>query len=229
MILIVKHISIEGPGTIGEFLKNTDWETKTVELEKKDKLPETLSGIDGIIVLGGPMNVYEEDRYPFLKDEDIFFKKAINAEIPILGICLGAQLIAKAAGAKVSKAQQKEIGWYDVILHENSKKDPLLEDLDKELKVFQWHEDTFEVPESAILLGTSKSCRNQMFRIGKNAYGLQFHIEVTAHMIKDWSKEYSVKGTQMVDEYYKIKDKFIGQANKIYVNFEKVLMDNFKT
>lgn len=229
MILILKHISVEGPGSLGEFFKNTGRETETVELGKKDKLPRSFLGIDGIIILGGPMNVYEEEKYPFLKDEDVFLKKAINAGIPILGICLGAQLIAKAAGAKVKKAQQKEIGWYNVNLTADGKADPLFKNSDNELKVFQWHEDTFEIPENAVLLATSKSCRNQAFRLGKNTYGLQFHIEVTADMIESWSKEYSAKNNQMVRDYYKSKGKFNRRANRMYLNFEGIIADKSKT
>jgi GMP synthase-like glutamine amidotransferase len=179
MIVIIKHISIEGPGIISEFFKNIPWEIKTFELDRENRLPEDLCGINAIISLGGPMSVYEEEKYPFLKVEDKFLRKAIKEEIPILGICLGAQLLAKACGAKVKKAKHEEVSWYKVSLIEDGKKDLLFKGLSNELDVFEWHKDTFEIPNNGTLLASSHHCRNQAFRFGMNAYGFQFHIEVT--------------------------------------------------
>jgi GMP synthase-like glutamine amidotransferase len=136
------------------------------------------------------MNVDEGDRYPFLKDEDLFIKEAIQRGKRILGICLGAQLIAKALGAKVFKAPVKEIGWYDVSLTRIGSIDPLFSQLPKTFSVFQWHEDTFEIPHNAILIATSSPVPYQAFRYGDNAYGLQFHLEVTGEMIQEWMETY---------------------------------------
>src|SRR3989344_5034438 len=101
MILIIKHIEIEGPGTIEGYLKQKGYALKTINLHDGNKLPNDFNGVEAIVSLGGPMNVYEEDKFPFLKEEDAFLKKAIKEEIPTLGICLGSQLIAKASGDKV--------------------------------------------------------------------------------------------------------------------------------
>ena len=136
------------------------------------------------------MNVYEEDRYPFLKDEDLFIKEAIQRGKSVLGICLGAQLIAKALGAKVFKAPVKEIGWYDVSLTRIGLRDPLFSILPKTFPVFQWHEDTFEIPKAGKLIATSNSIPHQAFRYGEKVYGLQFHIEVTEEMIQEWVETY---------------------------------------
>ncbi len=136
------------------------------------------------------MNVYEEDRYPFLRGKDLLIKEAIQRGKHILGICLGAQLIAKALGAKVTKAPSKEIGWYDVSLTEEGCRDPLFASLPKTFPVFQWHEDTFEIPRGGKLLATSTAVPSQAFRYGENAYGLQFHLEVTTEMIRAWMEEY---------------------------------------
>ena len=231
MILIIKHISIEGPGTIGEFFKNTSWEVTTCELDKGGILPDDLSKVEAVIILGGSMNVYEEEKYPFLKTEDRFLKQAIQQEIPILGICLGAQLLAKACGAKVRKTRNKEIGWYMVHLTEEGGKDLFFDGVDKEFNVFQQHEDTFALPEKATLLTTAPVCGNQAFRVGRRAYGLQFHIEVTDCMIKDWIGKYlespdiqlQLEGRQMLIDYYQIKEEFDRQANRMYLNFSKII------
>jgi GMP synthase-like glutamine amidotransferase len=137
------------------------------------------------------MNVYEEDRYPFLIEEDLFIKEAIQRGKSILGICLGAQLIAKALGAKVFKAPVKEIGWYDVSLTRIGSIDPFFSHLPRTFSVFQWHGDTFEIPHSAILIATSSLVPHQAFRYGDNAYGLQFHLEVTQDIIREWMESYA--------------------------------------
>jgi GMP synthase (glutamine-hydrolysing) len=136
--------------------------------------------------MGGPMNVYEEERYPFLKREDLFIKEAIQRGKPVLGICLGSQLIAKALGARVFKAPAKEIGWFDVSLTEEGSRDLLFRAFPEFFPVFQWHEDTFDIPRGAKLLATSDSVPHQVFRYAENAYGLQFHLEVTEVMVREW-------------------------------------------
>jgi GMP synthase-like glutamine amidotransferase len=232
MILVIKHISIEGPGIIGEFFNHTTQRIKTIDLEENDELPEDFSKIEAVIILGGPMNVYEEDKFPFLRDEDIFLKKAIRKEIPLLGICLGAQLLAKACGAKVKRASVEEIGWYKISLTEEGKKDALFKDIGKELDVFQWHEDTFEIPEGATLLATSDgTCKNQAFRFGKSIYGLQFHIEVTPKMLESWVRCYLDRDKQieldaqkmLIDNAYRKKEQFVEQAHKILLNFSRIM------
>jgi GMP synthase (glutamine-hydrolysing) len=175
--LIIKHVDIEGPGLIEYCLEQEKISYQILELKAGVHLPK-LDDFTHIVFLGGPMNVYEEDRYPFLRDEDLFIKEAIQRGKSVLGICLGAQLIAKALGSKVLKAPIEEIGWYDVSLTKIGSNDPLFSNLPKKFPVFQWHEDTFEIPEKAKLLAISDSVLHQAFRYGENAYGLQFHLEV---------------------------------------------------
>lgn len=187
--LIIKNINIEGPGRLGEFLLSEGIPLDSIELHNGNKIPEDLNSYRFIIILGGPMNVYEEEKYPFLRDEDRLIKEALKIRIPVIGICLGAQLIAKAAGAKVLKNPVKEIGWYKISLTEKGLADPLFKGLEKEFLVFQWHGDTFSVPKGGVQLAESTLCKNQAFKIG-SAYGLQFHIEVTPEMIKNWIDSY---------------------------------------
>jgi GMP synthase (glutamine-hydrolysing) len=188
-VLIIKHVDIEGPGLIEASLKQRENPYQVLCLGTGDTLPK-LDGFTHIVILGGPMNVYEEDRYPFLRGEDLFIKEAIQRGKHILGICLGAQLIAKALGAKVTKAPVKEIGWGEVCLTEEGSKDPLFTSFPKAFPVFQWHEDTFEIPTWAKHLATSATVSKQAFRYGDHVYGLQFHLEVTGEMIREWIDEY---------------------------------------
>ncbi|MDD5595234.1 MAG: type 1 glutamine amidotransferase [Candidatus Omnitrophica bacterium] len=227
-IIILKHIEIEGPGSIEEFFRNTVWPLKTIDLWLGKDLPEKFDNIAAVISLGGPMNVYEEERYPFLKSENDFLQRAIKEEIPILGICLGAQLLAKACKAKVKKLGQKEIGWYEINLTSEGKNDLLFEGLSCDLEAFQWHEDTFERPTGSIFLAESAICANQAFRFGSNAYGLQFHVEVTPAMIETWMNHYakdsSLSGAkEMLIEAYKKEEALKKTANLIYLNFARII------
>jgi GMP synthase-like glutamine amidotransferase len=132
------------------------------------------------------MNVYEEDNYPYLREETFLISNALNQGMPVLGFCLGSQMMAKACGSGVFKGHIKEIGWYSVRLTEDGKKDPILRGLPDEFPVFQWHGDTFQIPESGTCLIKSDEYPNQVMRIGETAYGFQFHFEVTERMIEEW-------------------------------------------
>jgi len=188
-VLIVKHVDSEGPGSIEIHLEKEKVPYQILNLERSNHFPK-LDDLTHIILLGGPMNVYEEDQYPFLRQEDLFIKEAIQRGKRILGICLGAQLIAKALRAKVYKAPVKEIGWYDLSLTEEGRADPLFSRFPKTFSAFQWHGDTFDLPNAGKRIVTSSPVPNQAFRYGENAYGLQFHLEVTEEMIEQWMKEY---------------------------------------
>jgi GMP synthase (glutamine-hydrolysing) len=188
-ILIIKHVEIEGPGLIEYSLMQEKILYQILNINSEIRLTK-LDDLTHIVILGGPMNAYEEDRHPFLKVEDLFIKEAMKRGKAILGICLGAQLIAKALGAKVFKASMKEIGWCDVSLTEEGSRDPLFSFLPETFPVFQWHEDTFEIPRGAKLMATSSPITHQAFRYAENVYGLQFHLEVTEEMIKDWMFTY---------------------------------------
>jgi len=217
-VLIIKHVDIEGPGLIEHCLKQKAVPHRIICLETGEPLPGP-SGFTHIVLLGGPMNVYEEDRYPFLKSEDLFIKEAIQRGKHVLGICLGAQLIAKALGARVTKSPVKEIGWSEVSLTEEGLKDPLFSALPKAFPVFQWHEDTFEIPRWGTLLATSPDVPNQAFQYGDNAYGLQFHLEVTMDMIREWTEEYGEGTPSLRTEILRVTEKEFGNVTSMGTRF----------
>lgn len=213
------------------YFKKQGFQTQIAELQHGDRLPDDLNGIDAVISLGGPMSVYEEERYPFLKIEDQFVKQIILKEIPFIGICLGSQILAKACGAKVNKSPEKEIGFYPIQVKEDS----LFEGLNKELDVFHWHEDMSELPLKAKLLASSQGCPHQAFKVRSNAYGLQFHIEVTEPTIRKWIEAYfssddsaQIQQKQKIVEDYQLKkDQFHKIADTISGNFLKII-HNYK-
>jgi GMP synthase (glutamine-hydrolysing) len=229
-ILIVKHVEQEGPGRIETFFRNDGWKLETVELGLGEKLPDTPDDYAAAIVLGGPMNVYEVDKYPFLEDEENFMRKALIEELPLLGICLGGQLLAKTCGAKVRKAAAREIGWYTVNLTQEGVRDSLFRDLPDRLKVFQWHGDTFGIPAEGIFLVRGRICRNQAFRVGRSAYGLQFHFEVTDSIIEEWMKEEKGKAdtARILDDTRILKEEFEAVTSVLLTNFKGLIESSLR-
>jgi GMP synthase-like glutamine amidotransferase len=231
MILIIKHIGIEGPGTFREFLKSQGEPFRILELGDGEPIPADPGIFKAVVVLGGPMNVDEEDRYPFLKPENDFIRKVLKEGIPYLGVCLGAQLLAKAAGAKVVRSPHKEIGWYQIQKCQLAESDRLFDGFCEEVPVFQWHGDMFQVPSNGKLLAQAPGCPHQAFKAGTNAYGLQFHIEITDKSIKEWCDAYmaaDLPGRQdhakaMMDGYWQHKKAFDRQAVKMYHNFLSII------
>ncbi len=216
-VLVITHAASEGAGTLEEFLKYCGASIKSVKLYKDERLPAVAQRYDAIISLGGPMDVHEDDKYPFLRKEAKFLEQAIESNIPILGICLGAQMIARVCGARVVKAAEQELGWKDVFVTDAGKRDILFQGLPNMMKVFQWHEDTFEIPHGGLLLATANGCPNQGFRYG-NAYGLQFHVEITSDILMEWFNG-KPELHEYIDVYRGIERDFFAQAKMIYSNF----------
>ena len=185
-LLVFRHVAYEILGTLDPLLRNAGFRIKYVNFERHPDAIPNIDNYDGLIVLGGPMNVDQTDEYPNLLTEIDVIRKAIDERKPVLGICLGAQLLAKALGAKVKKNKKLEIGWYDVTPTSNGKKDDLISHFAGTEKIFQWHGDTFEIPKGAVHLASSKLCKNQAFKYGENAYGFQFHLEVDTNLIERW-------------------------------------------
>ena len=204
MVLVIKHVISEGPGAIGDFIKSRGYRLGIVELGKGQTLPESLAGVKAVLSMGGPMGAYEESEYPFLKEEDILIKKALENSIPFLGICLGAQLLAKATGSAVKKGGCSEIGFFNVEITEKGQDDILFNNVSKSLEVFQWHNDSFTIPNDGVLLAQGEKCENQAFKMGKCAYGLQFHVEYTPKMVEKWllddSNSSNIEGAETAKE-----------------------------
>jgi GMP synthase (glutamine-hydrolysing) len=192
-ILVVQHVPHEPLGTLDALLRRHKIRIKFVNFARQpDALPD-LAGYDALIVLGGPMNVDEAQRHPHLLTEMRLIEAALRADLPILGICLGAQLLAHVLGAHVGRNGKQELGWHEVRLTLDGACDPALQHLAGGRQVFHWHGDTFAVPQSAVLLAESDLCAHQAFRYGRSAYGLQFHLEADEPVIDRWLRVYQAE------------------------------------
>ncbi len=222
-IAIIRHIGVEGLGSIEDVLKARNLHYKYIDTWR-DSMPLNVSNYSAVIILGGPMGVYEQDKYPFIKKELFLIEEARRLNIPVIGICLGSQMIAQALGGKVYKGSAKEIGWYDIHFTQEASHDKLFasvkaaQDESTTIKVFQWHGDTFDLPGEAVVLASSKLYTNQAFRVD-NIYGLQFHIEVKEADIKNWIDEYkieldSLKASIDINKILVDARKYIGLLNK---------------
>jgi GMP synthase-like glutamine amidotransferase len=187
-VLILQHHPDEGPGSLGPFLADQGAELVYVHCYAGQSPPTTPEGYDAIVSMGGPMNVYEEEEHPWLVPENELLARAARAGVPILGFCLGAQLIAKALGARVVRSPAEEIGWCTVRRTLPAAHDPLFQDLPDQIPVLQWHGDMFMIPDGALLLASGQPCPHQAF-VWRRAYGLQFHLEVTPEMLQEWFED----------------------------------------
>jgi GMP synthase-like glutamine amidotransferase len=224
-IVIIQHSVNEGPGTIDRFFVSHGWSVEVIDLSQGGHLPESFDSVAAVVSLGGPMNVYEENLYPFLHEEDQFITRLIIEEIPFLGICLGAQILAKACGAEVFKAPAEEIGWDAVTVTDQGRKDRLFLHVPDRMMVFQWHGDTFHIPAGGSLLAEGKVCPNQAFRAGANAYGLQFHIEVTPDMVKRWmeGERGRVNVNRILRQTEKVAESLQKQSSQVLDNFKRII------
>lgn len=173
---ILQHVPFEGPGSIASWLEGAGYETTGTRLFETAVLPDT-KGLDLLVIMGGPMSVNDEDSIPWLVSEKRFIRKAVASGMPVLGICLGAQLIASAMGARVYRNAVKEIGWFPV--YGVSSGDSSVFRFPPSEKVFHWHGETFDLPPGAVRIAGSDGCENQAFQLGRSVIGLQFHLETT--------------------------------------------------
>jgi GMP synthase (glutamine-hydrolysing) len=184
-VLAFRHIPMEHLGFIADALDSHQIEYEYVDLYRRSRA--AIREADALIFMGGPMSA--NDELPYIRDELDLIREAVSLRKPILGVCLGAQLIAKALGALVYANRVKEIGWYPVHWTDAAAEDPVHEGLFGSDVVFHWHNETFDLPPGAELLAYSDACRNQAYRAGENIYGLQFHLEATPEMVADWLQQ----------------------------------------
>ena len=224
-VLVIKNIVSEGPGTIEEHLRAEKRPYSIISLKKGEDAP-SISTFTHLVIMGGPMAVYEMEQYAFLKDEALLIEKAVKANKHVLGVCLGAQMVAHALGARVYAGGQKEIGWYEVALTDDGMRDPCVSQLaydgKKSAQVFQWHGDTFDLPAGAVRLASSGLYPNQAFRYSDRVYALQFHIEVTPVIVLDWLKnEKGIDLNKVRGESARIYDPYRIRAMNFYKGFFK--------
>lgn len=185
-ILVFQHVPHEPLGTLDPLLRAAGFRIRYVNFRRNPDQRPTLDRYSALIVLGGPMNADDAGAHPNLATEVELIQEAVDRNMSVLGICLGAQLLAKALGGYVRAGEAREFGWQHVSLTDSGMTDPVLGTFDTRQRVFQWHEDGIELPPGVEHLAGSPACPVQAFRHGEHVYGLQFHLEVSAGLIERW-------------------------------------------
>jgi len=183
-IHIIQHVTFEGPGAIGEWARERRHSVTITEQSRGGRLP-AVNDFDFLVVMGGPMSANDDARFAWLSEEKELIAEALRRQKAILGVCLGAQLVAQALGARVYRSREKEIGWFPVRLTPEAAGSKLFSGLPAAMTVLHWHGETFDLPKGALRLAESDVCRNQAFELGGRVLGLQFHLEVQPQGLED--------------------------------------------
>ena len=234
-VIVLQHIKIEDPGYIKDLMLNDQVDITTIELDEEDKIPEDLTKFDAMFCMGGPMDTWMEDKYPWLINEKQKIKDfVINLKKPYLGFCLGCQLLGEVVGGKVVKTNNPEIGMLDINFTKNKKKDILFSEFPEKITSLQWH--SYEVQglennNDVTLLASSSETKYQIFKYQNHAYGIQFHIEIKDTTVNDWGcvPEYKLAlekqlGYGALEKFNKEAQKNMEKMNK----YSKILYSNFK-
>jgi GMP synthase (glutamine-hydrolysing) len=184
-IYALQHVATEPLGTIADALLARGIDVEYVRVYAGEAVPASLGDAAGLMVMGGPMGVYEQNELPFLRDEIRLIESALRDEKPVFGVCLGSQLLATALGAEVRQGERKEIGWFAVSLTEEGQRDRLFGNVAPSFNAYHWHGDVFDLPRGAVQLASSEQTTHQAFRFGSRAYGLLFHLEATPQIVSD--------------------------------------------
>nr|VFJ53371.1 MAG: GMP synthase - Glutamine amidotransferase [Candidatus Kentron sp. DK] len=192
MILCFRHVACEGPGYLEEALRKRAIPFRLVRIDEGESVPDTLEGVSGLVFMGGPMSV--NDPLPWIKKTLALIRTAVGESLPVLGHCLGGQLIARALGARVTGNPVKEIGWLPVAVRADAQDNPgaapWIKDVPPRFEAFHWHGETFGIPEGATPILESLHCAHQGFVLG-NVLALQCHVEVTPDMVREWARLYA--------------------------------------
>ncbi len=186
-VLVLQHIACEHPGVFSEVMRDRGVEQVPVELDENEPLPDWRE-FDAVLAMGGPMGAVDDAEHPWLAPEKQLVREAVDDGRPFLGVCLGVQLLAAALDARVYPAERPEVGLLPVELTPEGRDDPLFAGVEEPLVSLQWHGDTFDLPDGAALLARSPLVPNQAFRAAERAYGVQFHLEVTGEMAREWAE-----------------------------------------
>lgn len=227
-VLLLLHEREDPAGFVGTILEAHHIETDVIEVES-EPLPDATE-YAAVIAFGGVQHVYQDERYPYFTQEKTWLRELVEKDIPYLGLCLGGQVLASALGAVVKQHTAIEFGFHDVSLTEAGKEDPLYAGLPGYQRVFQWHEDTFELPTNATLLASNGHTRHQAFRYGLRAYGLQYHIEVTPPMLSSWLEHVENDAEAMqalgAETFVALKNENL-EHFPLYYEHGRILVENF--
>lgn len=234
-VLVLQHIPIEHPGIFRDFMiaENIKWDT--VELDQEEMIP-SLERYDALMVMGGPMDVFDEDKYPWLRQEKTIIHDAVvYRKMPFLGICLGHQLLADVCGGEVDRMKQSEIGIKRINLTDSGHIDPIFIGLNRHFNCLQWHScEVTKLPPNSKNLATSPLCENQTLKLGAHAYGLQYHVELTSKTVQEWSEVPAYKSSlekvlgpsgldKLKSEAERDMPNFKSNAYKIFTNFINIV------
>jgi GMP synthase-like glutamine amidotransferase len=215
-LLVLQHDDYDDAGSIIEWALSHNHSLTTVVLTKGEELPVSLD-FDILFIMGGTMNVYEEDRFPWLAKEKSFIKKVVDSGKTVAGFCLGGQLLAVVLGGEVTRNRETEAGWRIVKFNKTAREHPVLSVFGENAVIFQWHSDTFSVlPENALLIASNDACSHQGFIYGNNVYAFQFHLELTHQITYYFARELEKSGEQGV--YVQSGDEIRKQYRNIAAN-----------
>ena len=206
-VYALQHVAAEPLGIIEETLEASGIGAEYIRVFAGEAVPGDMTAAAGLVVMGGSMGVYEQAEYPYLSQEIRLIEAALKAEKPVLGVCLGSQLLASVLGAEVKKGNHKEIGWFPVALTEAASTDRLFSEVERSFWAYHWHGDVFDLPAGAVSLASSAQTQCQAFVYGVRAYGLLFHLEATRKIVEDMVRgfageldEEKIEGAEIIDQ-----------------------------
>jgi GMP synthase (glutamine-hydrolysing) len=189
-VFLLQHNDVEKPGLIADVMASAGYSVRSLFAAQGQPVPQNIEDAQGLVIMGGPMGVYETDLHPYLRDELRLIEKALEKSKPILGVCLGSQLLAAALGSEVRKGKRKEIGWYSVTPTKEAEDDPLLAGINRAFLALHWHGDVFDLPHRAVRLASSALTTCQAFCYQESAYGFLFHMEAGQEIVEGMTRAF---------------------------------------